>query len=479
MIRKNIKYYVRGMHCGSCETLIEREMRSRFGTKEVRFVNNKEEVIVNFRGKIPKAEELNNFFSKRGYVFSCEPFKNGSKSRKDYLIAFGITASAVVIFVLLNRLGIMTLSLTTKSSLLIFFVFGVVASFSSCAALVGGVVLSMSKQWYFQFGKAGSFVGKIKPHLIFSLGRIFSFVLLGAILGALGSRFQISLSFSAIVIVLVSLMMILFGFQMLGINLNSRLGLSAPKFVKKQLFNEKGLGSRKTPFVLGALTVFLPCGFTITAQSVALLMGSSWLGALAMLAFVLGTTPVLLAIGISSVKFLGNPILSSTFSKVAGMLIVFFAVFNINAQLNVLGYPSLSDMGVVSKSESARLKADDEKSSLGETKNKPSSQSKKVASSVEIVDGKQVIKMRASSRGYSPNRFEVKVGVSVLWEITDAGASGCTNAVIAPGLFKDQIALKPGKTVTKEFVPEKTGNFKFSCWMGMVSGMIKVVEDGA
>ena len=32
-----------------------------------------------------------------------------------------------------------------------------------------------------------------------------------------------------------------------------------------------------------------------------------------------------------------------------------------------------------------------------------------------------------------------------------------------------------GTNVIK-FTPEKTGNFKYTCWMGMISGKIKVVE---
>jgi len=64
----------------------------------------------------------------------------------------------------------------------------------------------------------------------------------------------------------------------------------------------------------------------------------------------------------------------------------------------------------------------------------------------------------------------------VRWEITDTGTSGCTNAIIARNLFAGQVALTPGETSVKEFTPTKTGQFRFSCWMGMVTGIIEVVE---
>jgi len=163
-----------------------------------------------------------------------------------------------------------------------------------------------------------------------------------------------------------------------------------------------------------------------------------------------------LTIGLSAVKFSQKPHLANKFLKVAGVLVLFFALYNINAQLNVLGFSSFSDI-----------------------KLNPGNQSS-IDNSAEglppIVNGKQVIKMEASSSGYKPNYFKVKTGVPVRWEITDKGTSGCTNAIISRGLFSEEIALTPGKVSIKEFTPEKPGKYKFSCWMGMVSGIIEVVD---
>ena len=92
------------------------------------------------------------------------------------------------------------------------------------------------------------------------------------------------------------------------------------------------------------------------------------------------------------------------------------------------------------------------------------------------VNGKQVIKMEASASAYSPNSFTVRAGVPVRWEITDTGTTGCTNAVISKDLFAGQVALTHGKTSVKEFTPEKAGRYRFSCWMGMVTGEIIVVD---
>lgn len=52
--------------------------------------------------------------------------------------------------------------------------------------------------------------------------------------------------------------------------------------------------------VVGALTFFLPCGFTQSMQLLALGSGSPVQGGIIMAAFALGTLPVLLAVGLGS-----------------------------------------------------------------------------------------------------------------------------------------------------------------------------------
>jgi plastocyanin domain-containing protein len=131
-------------------------------------------------------------------------------------------------------------------------------------------------------------------------------------------------------------------------------------------------------------------------------------------------------------------------------------LFNINSQLNVLGFFSFSDLKFNSVKE---VSVSNNEEGLP-----------------PIINGKQVIKMEASAYGYQPDYFKVRVGVPVRWEITDTGTSGCTNAIISKGLFSDAINLTPGQTSIKEFTPTKTGKYKFSCWMGMVSGIIEVVD---
>jgi sulfite exporter TauE/SafE len=132
----------------------------------------------------------------------------------------------------LEKLGITSLvSVNSTSSLLSFLLFGIIAGMSSCAALVGGIVLSMSKQWYELHANSNSFIEKAEPHILFSIGRLVSFVVLGGVLGAIGSLFTLSPVFNAILVIVVSIMMVLLGFQILGIKALQRFQFTTPKFI--------------------------------------------------------------------------------------------------------------------------------------------------------------------------------------------------------------------------------------------------------
>jgi len=181
----------------------------------------------------------------------------------------------------------------------------------------------------------------------------------------------------------------------------------------------------------------------------ALISGSPLQGGLIMLAFALGTLPSLFAIGASSTSLVQQPRFADKFSQVAGLLVLFFALYNINSQLNVLGLPSLSDLRPRATKNAQIIRTSDQ-------------------GLAPLVDGKQVLNMEASAK--------VRAGVPVRWVIKDTGTSGCTNAIISRDLFAGEISLIPGETNYKEFTPSTPGRYKFSCWMGMISGVIEVVD---
>jgi uncharacterized protein len=244
--------------------------------------------------------------------------------------------------------------------------------------------------------------------------------------------------------------MIALGLQMLGVKAFRKFQIAAPKSITRNIANENNFQAKYAPFIMGALTFFLPCGFTITTQGLALLSGNVFQGALIMGTFALGTVPILLLIGLSSVKFSSKPHLAERFSKVAGFLVLFFALFNILNQATVLGFNFNQNQAQVASSSQDGLPP--------------------------IVDGKQVIKMTASGSGDSPSYFKIKAGVPVRWEITAANSLGCNGAIISNDLFNGAVDLTPGQLSVKEFTPQTAGKYGFSCTMGMIRGIIEVIN---
>jgi sulfite exporter TauE/SafE/copper chaperone CopZ len=470
---ENKKFYVQGMHCASCEVLIEKKLLREKGIKAADASTRSKEVLIAYKGKTPSVKKLNELFRDDHYFFSEKPSqdlnrtpfisvnKGGeivlNKTRlTDLLFITGIALLVIIGFLFLHNSGLSSvLNINEKSTLPAFFIFGLLAGTSTCAALVGGLVLSMSKQWSEIYAKENSMFKRMEPNLLFNGGRIVSYAVLGGVLGALGGVLKISLTVSSVFTLGIAVMMIFLAFQMLGVKAFQGFQLKPPKLLSRYIADESNFKGKYMPFIMGALTFFLPCGFTITAQGLALTSGSAIQGSLIMLFFVLGTLPVLFFIGVSSTKLMEKPHISDKFLKIAGILVLFFALFTANAQLTVLGLPNLDDLQL---SKPNSIVAHEE------TKDLPS-----------IVDGKQVIKMDASASGYSPNYFKVRVNIPVRWEITDKGVNGCTNAVISQALFDGSISLKNGETSVKEFTPTKVGKYKFSCWMGMVTGVIEVI----
>jgi len=456
-------YKVEGMHCASCEILIEKKLLDLPNIKSVDASTGKGEVVVEYEGDRPNPEKLSNIFKEENYKFldkkeektfvDSQKTTNVRKSNTT-LIAFNIAIFIIIGFLILQKIGIADfLSLNSASSLFAFFGFGLLAGISSCAALVGGIILSMSKQWQSLYPENMSTSKKLQPHLMFNFGRVASYIILGGVLGAIGSKLQISLQFTAFLIIAISFLMAVLGLQMLGVKAFRKFQIAAPKSATRYIANENNFQAKYAPFIMGALTFFLPCGFTITAQGLALLSGNVFSGALIMGAFALGTLPMLLFIGLSSVKFSSKPHLAEKFSKVAGFLVLFFALFNFSNQMNVLGFTGIDS--IIGQGQT-----------IVDEKDLP-----------PIVDGKQVIKMTAFASKDSPNYFKVRAGVPVRWEITaDASSSGCNSSIISNSLFSGSIPLTPGQVSVKEFTPQKVGKYRFSCQMGMISGIIEVVN---
>jgi sulfite exporter TauE/SafE/copper chaperone CopZ len=325
------EFLVEGMHCAACELVIEKKL-SKF--KQVRNVDAQlaqNKVSLEIKNKYD-AEQLRAELSKAieadGYKLVVEKSKHEIK--KDELIKAGIIAALIMgAFLLLQKTGLIDLVNTDKLTLPFVFLIGVIASLSSCMAVVGGLVLSLSSS-YAQ-GK------QFKPMVFFHIARLISFFILGGVVGLLGSAFVLTPSISFVLSIILFAVMLIMGLNLLDVfPFVRKLQFKLPKSFGKKALSLAESKNVFTPILLGAATFILPCGFTQSMQVYSLTTGSFTSGAVTMLVFALGTFPVLALISIASVK-MSTSLQSGLFFKTAGFIILFFALFNFLAALAAIG----------------------------------------------------------------------------------------------------------------------------------------------
>ncbi|HEY1170553.1 MAG TPA: sulfite exporter TauE/SafE family protein [Verrucomicrobiae bacterium] len=175
------------------------------------------------------------------------------------------------------------------------FMLGLVGSLH-CAGMCGPLALALPVA-----GKTrGDFV---LGRLLYNLGRILTYTLLGAVFGLLGQSFALA-GFQKWVSLVAGVAILL------GLVASLRVGLGLPitksvvwlKSSVGRLLQQRTFGSL---FLLGSLNGLLPCGLVYVAATAAAATGSLQSGVLSMALFGLGTLPVMLGMGLAGRKLQG------------------------------------------------------------------------------------------------------------------------------------------------------------------------------
>lgn len=330
-IKYNCEFEVEGMHCAACELLIESKLSKFDGVKEVDAVLSKNKVYLEINKDLnPKdiMPELSSLIEEHGYKL----VEKSPRAKVNYkeLILGGIIATLLIsLFYIIQRSGLINISGNADVTLPFIFFIGFIASISTCMAVVGGLCISISSNYAKEH--------KAKPLIMFHLSRLISFFLFGGIIGIIGSAFVLTPFISFILSVIVFVVMIIMAINLLDIiPYVKNLQIKSPKLFGKKLLKIEENSNVFTPIILGAITFFLPCGFTQSMQIYSLTTGNFLTGAVTMLVFALGTFPVLALISFASVR-LSKTIRSGLFFKTAGILVLFFAIFNLINALVTIG----------------------------------------------------------------------------------------------------------------------------------------------
>ena len=76
----NHTYFVSGMHCASCEVLIEKKLAALKEIKSVEASADKGSVFIVYDGEKPNTNRLNKIFRRENYFFSDQPIKIAEKN---------------------------------------------------------------------------------------------------------------------------------------------------------------------------------------------------------------------------------------------------------------------------------------------------------------------------------------------------------------------------------------------------------------
>ena len=226
----------------------------------------------------------------------------------------------------------MSNQIIANADIISLFIIALSAAFSHCYGMCGGIVLAFSQNL------GGSFFARFFLHLLYNLGRISTYILIGAICAYFGAKIAISDSARGGIFIIVGFVMILFGFGY----------FCAPKILA---FFEPNIGNlsifkkaitlilrRKNPlnaYFLGFLNGILPCGIVYFFAMNAMLSGSIF-GAIKIMAiFGIATIIPMLLLGVFS-SILALSKFKNIIMKISAILIILFGIWTIFRGFGIL-----------------------------------------------------------------------------------------------------------------------------------------------
>jgi len=384
----------------------------------------------------------------------AEPPSTASASVRSRLIIAGslVGFAALVIVGMIVRPS--ESSLDGGTNLLLVIVTGITAGGLSCLAVQGGLLATAvaqreELQIRDRLQRQASLRHNAAPVLWFLGAKLIVYTALGALLGGLGSLLQPTPTAQGAIQLAVALFMVATALHLLNVHPIFRfVVIQPPRFITRRIRNRAKSADAFAPAILGAATVFLPCGVTQAMELLAIQSGSPALGAAIMFAFVLGTSPVFFLLGYFATT-LGET-LRARFFKLAAIPILILGLTSFNAAMTLLDTSFTFDAA---------------REALASGGGPPTP-------SVVAADGVQEVRIKAGGGGYSPGKVSIRAGEPARVIFVTDGSAGCTRALV----FMGQSGVLPQSGETPIDLPaQEPGTIRYTCGMGMYSGSIEVV----
>lgn len=433
---KKIYIKVDGMMCNHCHQTVTNIIKKNCDVQKIRISNNI--VTVYYENSINKENIINEINSK-GYITKEEYISENKRkiSNKIGLLEFIIILLALILInILLNKLfgfNVFNMIPTINNNITfgMLFVTGLFTSIH-CISMCGAINL------YASSNNNTNNLKKFKNPLLYNLGRLISYTVLGAIIGGIGKAFSINYIVQSTIILIASIFMIAMSLSMLGIiTISNR--IKTCKIVQKF--------KTKNSFIIGILNGLMPCGPLQAMQIYALSTASIVYGALSMFLFCLGTIPLMLFFG--SFVNLCKGKAKIVINKIASVLIFILSIAMLNRALVGFGF-NIEDM-FISKQDYAEY------------------------TKTIIKDDYQYVEFDLDYDQFKDIIVQKDIPVKMIINVDKKHLNGCNNEIVI-----NEYGIKQKLEIGKndiEFIPQNEGNYIYSCWMNMISNKIKVINN--
>ncbi|MEA4870655.1 MAG: sulfite exporter TauE/SafE family protein [Christensenella sp.] len=450
-------FHVLGMTCAHCEARVSKAARGVPGVRRANASFSKKTLEVAYDPSVLDEPALTEAITS---AVEAEGYRVAGRQKESHPVSkvIPVVLSLIGLYLLLRyTVGFDFFGFIPKIdstiSLSALFLTGLLTSVH-CIAMCGGINLFQS------VSANGTTRNKLRNPLLYNLGRVISYTVIGGIVGGIGSVLFLSEAVKAVLLALAAIGMLLMGLSMLGW-LPWWLTPRMPKFLALRIGKSS---AGKGPLVVGLLNGLMPCGPLQAMQLYALATGSVLTGALSMFLFSLGTVPLMLGAGALFSVLKGK--FAYVIQRVSAVLVVFFAVVMAANALSLVGLrpsPVLetppATTATIQKEGDSLLQQALDKGYLPAT----------------VEGGVQRVKATLNPSVYP--FIIVQKGIPVELTITadQNSITGCNQTVVFPS-YDVKKALTPGDNVIK-FTPDETGLVSYTCWMGMLDGRILVVDD--
>ena len=420
---------INGITCDSCRNKIKKELLNKKEIKDVEIIKDIAKVT-----SFKKIDEINiiniinslGYFTKKDYISENIKDIDSNIKLKEFIIIF--ISILLLIFLIKKIFGynifnmIPTISDNITYGML--FITGLLTSIH-CISMCGAINLMIT------FNRENKI--NLKRPILYNLGRLISYTLIGGFIGLVGSVISVSEVINGLIIIFASIIMLLMSLSMLNI-----IKFKLPKLK----FKDKIKTSNS--FIVGLLNGFMPCGPLQAMQVYALSTGSFIKGAFSMFLFCLGTIPLMFSVGVifNIVKGRKRIILN----KISSILILLLSV--------VMLFRGLSTIGI---NFSALF----------------NNYGNYTAST--IYKNYQEVKINLSYGSYDDIIVQKGKKVKLIINVQENYLTGCNNVVMI-NEFNIKKKLEVGENII-EFTPDKVGTYSMNCWMNMITNNIKVIDD--